>query len=294
MVDPGSNLDMLILEWSDEWCYRFVPYEMVALRWNVSLEDFHVVLLSVAKRGDVFTVKAKGSRSFGLFGVAPWFEGAAFSDMNTRRSLCAAVLSGRRVFVFDGCDDGWPRLRCWIWTRWRLQKGAVYRRAGALAVRTPRSTLAVRRGPVAISGVAVSATAAKQLERCARIPSREPKVTEFSNCAIICGITPLATYDTCHSVPFFKRRDVGRPGPNDRESLCAAAQALSFSTADGLYANGQSAAASRSIWFSKQLVSAAFNGVPVQADNIRRRSTKVDYWRAQLCAMRGALEPHPT
>jgi hypothetical protein len=108
---------------------------------------------------------------FGLFGVAPWFQGAAFSGMISRWSLCAAVQSGRRVFVFGGCDYGWPRLRCWIWTRWRLQNGGVYRRAGALVARIPRSTLAVRRGPVAISGVAVSATAVTQLERCAWMPS---------------------------------------------------------------------------------------------------------------------------
>jgi len=40
-----------------------------------------------------------------VFGVAPWFEGAAFStgpEMDMGRRWCAAVQSGRRVFVFGG------------------------------------------------------------------------------------------------------------------------------------------------------------------------------------------------
>jgi len=40
-----------------------------------------------------------------VFGVAPWFEGAAFStgpEMNTVLHWCGAVHSGRRVFAFGG------------------------------------------------------------------------------------------------------------------------------------------------------------------------------------------------
>jgi len=42
-----------------------------------------------------------------VFGVAPWFEGAVFSrgpKMDMARYFCAAVQSGRRVFVFGGND----------------------------------------------------------------------------------------------------------------------------------------------------------------------------------------------
>ena len=44
-----------------------------------------------------------------VFGVAPWFEGAAFSqgpEMSTTRDWFAAVQSGRRVFVFGGYNSG--------------------------------------------------------------------------------------------------------------------------------------------------------------------------------------------
>ena len=157
MVDPRASGDHLLREWPHEWRYRFVPYDMVALRWNVSLEDFHVVLLSVAKRGDVFTVKAKGSRSFGLFGVAPWFEGAAFSDMNTRWSLCAAVHSGRRVFVFvvmmvgrdcgagSGLDGVYKRAPSIVGlVRWRFARHGRRWRCGA-ALRPSRAWRSPRR-----------------------------------------------------------------------------------------------------------------------------------------------------